>query len=129
MANQMSNFFCFFALLVIVFAVQFIQIDGECSKLVGNCETSDCNKLCNFKARGVGVINASCSSLHLCTCTFDRPPPGGPTPPCDFVLGLCTNSCNYDCCDKKCKGSFPNTGSGTCIQVWGRDLCMCSYTR
>ncbi|CAI8589933.1 unnamed protein product [Vicia faba] len=125
----MSNFFFFFALLVIVFAVQFIQIDGECTKVLSKCETSDCNDTCNSYAEGVRVLNASCSSLNLCTCTFDRPPPEGPTPPCDVVLGVCTDSCNNECCNNKCKSSFPNTGSGACILAFDRDLCMCTYNR
>ncbi|CAL5184536.1 unnamed protein product [Lathyrus oleraceus] len=129
MVNQTSKSSYFFVVLVLVFAVNFIEIDGECTKLVGNCETSNCNAICNTYAKGVRVLNASCSALHLCTCTFDRPPPGGPTPPCDLVLGVCTNSCNYECCDKKCKASFPKTGSGTCIIAFERDLCMCSYNR
>ncbi|XP_058753163.1 putative defensin-like protein 180 [Vicia villosa] len=129
MANQMSKSSCFFAVLVLVFAVQFIQIDGECSVLVGDCKMLDCTAHCNFFAKGVRVLKASCSYLHLCMCTFDRPPPGGPESPCDVVLGVCTNDCNYECCDKKCKASFPNTGSGTCLEFFGQDLCLCSYKR
>ncbi|CAI8583428.1 unnamed protein product [Vicia faba] len=129
MANQMSKSSCFFAVLVLVFTVQFIQIDGECTKVVGNCAAADCTAHCNSYARGVSVLKASCEFLNLCTCTFDRPPPGEPTPNCDIGLGLCTNDCNYDCCDKKCKTSFPNSGQGTCIIAFDRDLCMCSYNR
>ncbi|XP_058753160.1 defensin-like protein 183 [Vicia villosa] len=127
MANQMSKPFCFFAILVLVFAVQCIEIDGECTKIVGNCAKAECTAHCNSYARGVRVLKASCSYFNLCTCTFDRPPPGETV--CVIGMGVCTNDCNYECCNNKCQKSYPNTGRGTCVNAWEHDLCLCSYSR
>ncbi|XP_058753155.1 defensin-like protein 183 [Vicia villosa] len=130
MANQMSKSFCFFAILVLVFAVQCIKIDGECTKIMGTCGKADCMPHCIKYARGVvRVLKASCSYFNLCTCTLDRPPPREPT--CTIVMGACTNDCNTECCNNKCQKSYPNTGSGACVDAWEQNinLCLCSYNR
>ncbi|CAI8589934.1 unnamed protein product [Vicia faba] len=130
MANQMSKSFCFFALMALFFAVQFIQIDGdECTKIVGNCEVADCTDQCNSFAEGrANVLKASCSFLNLCTCTFDRPPPITiPTPTCDIGLGVCGNACNYDCCQEKCQSRYSKTSLGRCRKIFNRDICLCTY--
>ncbi|KAI5446027.1 defensin-like protein 183 [Lathyrus oleraceus] len=129
MANQISKSFCFFAVFVLVFAVHLIQIDGQCTKLVGNCAKSDCSAHCNSYAKGVRVLKASCSYLNLCTCTFDRPPPGEPTPTCVIGMGVCKDDCNDACCNQKCQKTYPKTGTGTCVYAWEMNLCLCSYNR
>ncbi|XP_058753165.1 defensin-like protein 183 [Vicia villosa] len=129
MANQSSKCFYFFTILVLFLAGQLIQVKGECTKIVGRCDAEDCSAHCNSYAKGVIVLGTSCSFLNLCTCTFDRPPPGEPTPTCVIGMGVCTNDCNYDCCNKMCQSRYPKTGSGTCILAFDQDLCMCSYNR
>ncbi|XP_058753161.1 putative defensin-like protein 179 [Vicia villosa] len=129
MANQMSKSFCFFAILVLVLAVQIIEIEcGECSQILGKCgEVEDCTTRCNSYASGVRVLKASCSFLNLCTCSFDRPPPKLAAPPCAIGLGVCTNEHNYEWCKKECQSKYPNSGFGNCVKEFDQNICVCVY--
>ncbi|XP_045797710.1 defensin-like protein 183 [Trifolium pratense] len=129
MVNQMSKSFCFFAILVLFVAVQLIQVEGECTKVVGDCGAANCASHCNSYARGARVLGSSCSFNNLCTCTFDRPPPGSEQPACDVGMGLCTRDCQDDCCNNKCVSRFTKTGHGSCVDAFNMILCLCSYNR
>ncbi|XP_003595004.3 defensin-like protein 183 [Medicago truncatula] len=130
MTNQMSTSFSFFAILVLVVAGQLIQVEGECTKIVGSCAKEDCATHCQSYAKGVAVLGSSCSYYNLCTCTFDKPPPGL-TPPgnCIIGMGICNGDCQDECCNKRCVSRYSKTGSGNCVDAFGMILCLCSYDR
>nr|XP_012573929.1 defensin-like protein 183 [Cicer arietinum] len=129
MANQMPKYFYFFAILVLVVKVQLIEVEGTCTKIIGQCSATDCGAHCNSFARGVRTLGWSCSFFNLCTCTFDQPPPGLTQPACEVGLGICTRECGQACCNAKCVSHFPHTGVGTCIDAFNMILCLCSYQR
>ncbi|CAI8601819.1 unnamed protein product [Vicia faba] len=118
--------FYFFFILVLIVAVQWIQVEGgECTNVVGPCE--GCSFVCNVFAAGSKVLGHDCSFNNLCTCTFEEPAKGEPK--CDIGLGLCTSDCGNDCCKKKCTSKYPSTGSGSCVNRYGVNYCSCTYKR
>ncbi|XP_058728365.1 putative defensin-like protein 180 [Vicia villosa] len=125
MKNQISTPFYFSFILVLIVAVQWTQVEGECTNIVGPCER--CSFVCDAFAAGSKVLGHDCSFNNLCTCTFEEPAKGEPK--CDIGLGLCTSDCGNDCCNKKCTSKYPSTGSGSCVNKYGVNYCSCTYKR
>ncbi|KAI5446008.1 defensin-like protein 183 [Lathyrus oleraceus] len=129
MMYQISKSFCFFAILVLVVAVQLIEVEGECTKIVGRCPVAECAIYCSRYAKGVHVREWSCDFFDLCTCNFDKPPPGSHQPACNIGIGLCSHECDESCCNAKCVGKYKDTGVGKCFADFGKVYCICSYRR
>ncbi|RHN73424.1 hypothetical protein MtrunA17_Chr2g0298331 [Medicago truncatula] len=131
MTNQMSTSFNFFAILVLVVAGQLIQVEGECTIIVGSCAKIDCATHCQAYGKGVAVLGSSCSFYNLCTCSYDQPPPAlsSPTGHCDIGMGICTDDCLSDCCNKKCVSRYSKTGAGVCVNAFHMLFCICNYLR
>lgn len=109
--------------------MQLIEVEGSCTKIVGRCSAGDCATHCNTYANGARVLGTSCSYHNLCTCTFDRPPPGSQQPACDIGMGECTRDCYNDCCNQRCKNVYKKTGAGSCLDIFDMELCVCTYQR
>ncbi|XP_058753185.1 defensin-like protein 183 [Vicia villosa] len=129
MAYKMSKSCCFFAILVLVFAVKLPEVEGECTKIVGRCSVADCSYDCSRYAKGVHAREWNCDFFGLCTCKFDKPPPGSQEPACNIGIGLCNHECDESCCNAKCVSKYKDTGVGKCFVDFGKEYCLCSYSR
>ncbi|AES65260.1 Defensin fusion [Medicago truncatula] len=125
----MSKSFGFFAILALVVAVQLIQVEGVCTRIVADCTAKNlsCPAVCKAVGSGAKLIGTNCDFYNLCTCTYDHEPYDIAL--CDIGMGLCTKDCRSDCCDAKCTGQYPKSGVGLCIHHFGLDYCRCTYRR
>jgi hypothetical protein len=110
--------------------VKLIQVEGggECTKIIGRCDKANCATHCQSYAKGVAVLGSSCSFYNLCTCAFDRSPPGLDQPACEVGLGLCNAQCSDSCCNTNCVSKYKNRGGvGKCIFAFDKVFCLCTY--
>ncbi|KEH37434.1 Defensin fusion [Medicago truncatula] len=120
-----------FAIFVLVASVKLIEVEAsgaECTKIIGRCDKANCATHCQSYAKGVAVLGSSCSFYNLCTCAFDRSPPGLDQPACEVGLGLCNAQCSDSCCNTNCVRKYQNLGGvGKCIFAFDKVFCLCTY--
>ncbi|KAK3031226.1 hypothetical protein RJ639_036881 [Escallonia herrerae] len=91
--------------------------EGEtCTDHLAQC-TPDCATRCtSAHPGGNGYCYSVLPNYPVCYCDYDCGPTSPPSPAkrnCNAGLGLCTVSCNAQCCNQKCAAQY-NNGVGFC---------------
>jgi len=111
------------------YTVQLIQVEGNCTKILGSCADVNCPYTCTrIYEKHARVLGSSCAFYNLCTCTLDKSPPNDTPKQCSIGLGLCNSTCNDDCCNAKCVKKYNSPdGAGACLKIDGQNYCLCLY--
>ncbi|CAN8229986.1 unnamed protein product [Cochlearia groenlandica] len=119
--------------LVILFSLLFISTSvmkrvraNQCQEGMGTCQ--NCDERCKAKHGPDSESNYDSSvGYPLCTCYFQCPPyPQPPRKMCNGGGGMCTHTCQDNCCNENCARKF-NGGSGFCNTLGTYMLCQCTY--
>lgn len=106
--------------------VQLTQVEGTCAQIVGKCSEMNCPSHCRSLQPGA---SSHCGFFNLCTCFYMiGHPPGSRQPYCNLGLGKCDKDCDSSCCNTKCASTYKHySPTGSCVQEYGMNLCICSY--
>ncbi|XP_039165513.1 defensin-like protein 182 [Eucalyptus grandis] len=108
--------------------IEMPKVEAYCSEGIGLCgKGNECEEKC--QARHGPGSQGSCDYIikpPLCTCYYDCPTPPPLPKLCNGGGGLCSYSCEDQCCSDRCATKF-SQGRGYCDDSAGPWLCQCQY--
>ncbi|KAL3745873.1 hypothetical protein ACJRO7_014900 [Eucalyptus globulus] len=108
--------------------IEIPKVEAYCSEGIGLCgKGNECEQKC--QARHGPGSQGSCDYIikpPLCTCYYDCPTPPPLPKLCNGGGGLCSYSCEDQCCSDRCATMF-SQGRGYCDDSAGPWLCQCQY--
>nr|KJB22034.1 hypothetical protein B456_004G026300 [Gossypium raimondii] len=118
--------------LFYIFAVLLIlntsgKVDGaQCEKKIGICD-ENCNSKCEASKSGKGICEKlSPNEIGTCKCLYECDGNESSSPKnkkCNGGIGLCSEQCADDCCDRNCAIKYPGPLGG----VWVlHEYCWCT---
>ncbi|MFQ6625349.1 hypothetical protein Gotur_006366 [Gossypium turneri] len=110
--------------LFYIFAILLIlntsgKVDGaQCEKKIGICD-ENCNSKCEASKRGKGICEKlSPNEIGTCKCLYECDGNENSSPKnkkCNDGIGLCSEHCDEDCCERNCAIKYPGPlGGGAC---------------
>ncbi|MBA0708475.1 hypothetical protein Golax_023586, partial [Gossypium laxum] len=101
------------------------KVDGaQCEKKIGICD-ENCNSKCEASKSGKGICEKlSPNEIGTCKCLYECDGNENSSPKnkkCNGGIGLCSEQCADDCCDRNCAIKYPGPlgGSGFCMNIVG----------